>query len=69
MPKTSKPPLWRRPCCERWRVNFRLGSTGGFGGGPANPVVALNRRAVVLAEGLLTEALLMHAHGAPDRRP
>jgi hypothetical protein len=31
MPKTSKPPLWRRPRCERWRVNFRLGSTWGFG--------------------------------------
>ena len=31
MPKTSKPPLWRRPCCERWWVNFRLGSTWGFG--------------------------------------
>jgi hypothetical protein len=31
MPKTSKPPLWRRPCCERWRVNFRLASTEGFG--------------------------------------
>ena len=31
MPKTSKPPLWRRPCCERRRVNFRLGSIEGFG--------------------------------------
>jgi hypothetical protein len=33
------------------------------------PLMALNGPAVVLAEGLLTEALLMHAHGAPDRRP